>query len=162
VISDIRLDEDHEGWVTVQGDVLRAETSDFMLDCQPRRTRSGHRRALVHDETDGLTVNFNGDYPGGVTIGGPTVVHGAVAIDGGLRIRDGRLNLQAIEVDGFDPRLPSSGDPGDVVLLHHTSADPNFISSYTMWVCVGWTGNVEGGVSWTQVQLGDTVVGTGD
>ena len=33
----------------------------------PLKTR---RRALVHDTTDGLTVNFNRDYPGGVTIRG--------------------------------------------------------------------------------------------
>lgn len=162
MVADIRLDEDNEGWVTVQGNVLKAETSDFMLDCEPRRKRAGHRRALVHNADDGLTVNFNGDYPGGVTIGGPTVVHGAVTVVGGLQIRDGRLSLQTIEVDGFNPTLPRTGDAGDVILLHHTSSDPTLLSSYSMWVCIGWTGTVEGGVSWTQIQLGDTVVGTGD
>lgn len=32
--------------------------------------RKTQRRALVHDTNDGLTVNFNADYPGGVTIRG--------------------------------------------------------------------------------------------
>ena len=34
------------------------------------RDHRGFRRALVHDESDGLTINFNNDYPGGVTVGG--------------------------------------------------------------------------------------------
>lgn len=40
-----------------------------MLD-QPNRRKVGgpHRRALVHDQNDGLTINFNNDYGGGVTL----------------------------------------------------------------------------------------------
>ncbi|QXP53073.1 MULTISPECIES: hypothetical protein [unclassified Cellulophaga] len=40
------------------------------MDNADRRNGSGHRRALVHDHEDGLTINYNGDYPGGVTIKG--------------------------------------------------------------------------------------------
>jgi hypothetical protein len=44
--------------------------SDLVLDSSARRKPNGprFRRALVHDENDGLTVNFAGDYPGGVTV----------------------------------------------------------------------------------------------
>jgi hypothetical protein len=31
---------------------------------------SPYRRALVHDETDGLTINFSDDYPGGLSLSG--------------------------------------------------------------------------------------------
>ena len=44
--------------------------SDLVLDSPARRKPNGprFRRALVHDESDGLTINFAGDYPGGVTV----------------------------------------------------------------------------------------------
>jgi len=51
-----------------------------MLDSVARRkpptVGSGHRRALVHDQSDGLTINFNHDYPGGVTLNGPVTLTG--------------------------------------------------------------------------------------
>ena len=66
--SDIKLDGD---WVILEGNWTRVRTWDFMLDAPDRRqTNSGWRRALVHDSTDGLTINYNGDYPGGVKIKG--------------------------------------------------------------------------------------------
>jgi len=44
--------------------------SDLVLDSPARRKPNGprFRRALVHDESDGLTINFAGDYPGGVSV----------------------------------------------------------------------------------------------
>jgi hypothetical protein len=55
-----------------------------MLDSPERRKNAtGFRRALVHDQSDGLTVNFNGDYQGGVSINGSIInLNGP----GGLRI----------------------------------------------------------------------------
>jgi hypothetical protein len=44
-----------------------------MLDAAERRkvgNDSPHRRALVHDQNDGLTINFADDYPGGITLNG--------------------------------------------------------------------------------------------
>ena len=65
--SDIKLDAQDDGWVTIETNVLQSNSSDFILDNSARRqSAGGFRRALVHDETDGLTVNFAGDYPSGV------------------------------------------------------------------------------------------------
>jgi len=42
-----------------------------MLDSPERRKgNKPFRRALVHDQSDGLTINFGGDYEGGVRIVG--------------------------------------------------------------------------------------------
>jgi len=66
-------------WLIAEGAVFKAEASDLMLDSAARRSGGGpHRRALVHDFGDGLTINFKGDYPGGVTI------------------RDAKLNLRVV------------------------------------------------------------------
>lgn len=44
---------------------------DLCLDSPDRRkNESEYRRALVHDFSDGLTVNWDRDYPGGVTVEG--------------------------------------------------------------------------------------------
>jgi len=69
--TDIVLDERDGNWLQLDAAAIHARASDFMLD-QPARRRAGSRkpfrRALVHDEGDGLTINFGNDYPGGVTI----------------------------------------------------------------------------------------------
>ncbi|MGZ3667341.1 MAG: hypothetical protein ACXVDA_22975, partial [Ktedonobacterales bacterium] len=50
-------------------------TLDLMLDAPSRRiTQSGQRRALVHDNTDRLTINYASDYPNGVYISGQTSI----------------------------------------------------------------------------------------
>lgn len=74
--GDVKLDEGNENWVTVEGSVLRARTADLMLDSPGRRTAGGgpYRRALVHDQNDGLTLNFKRDYPGGVTLNAVTYI----------------------------------------------------------------------------------------
>jgi hypothetical protein len=67
--TDVKLDEHDGNWVVVEGKALKVSGSDLMLDEPSRRsTQLGLRRALVHDQNDGLTINFNRDYPGGVTI----------------------------------------------------------------------------------------------
>ncbi|WP_409178185.1 hypothetical protein [Brevibacillus fortis] len=76
--TDIKLDEGDGNHVVIEGTVVRTTASDLILDSPDRRIAGGLRRALVHDGTDGLTINFNGDYPGGVTVGGGMTVTGDV------------------------------------------------------------------------------------
>lgn len=69
--TDVRLDDVDGTFVAIQGRVLKIEGSDFMLDSAERRKGGGpFRRALVHDQNDGLTINFSGDYPGGLALNG--------------------------------------------------------------------------------------------
>ena len=69
-MTDVRLDEGSDGsFIVLEGRVVKAAGSDFMLDSPERRIGSEpFRRALVHNQNDGLTVNFNGDYSGGLTL----------------------------------------------------------------------------------------------
>lgn len=67
--TDILLDDFNGEWLTLAASAIKGVATDFMLDYPQRRGSSdGHRRALVHDAHDGLTINFNDDYPGGVTL----------------------------------------------------------------------------------------------
>lgn len=82
--TDIKLDQQGGDWLIVEGRILKTTASDFMLD-SPARRRGGpspFRRALVHNEQDGLTINFGGDYPGGVTVTGNLVVTGDLKVAG--------------------------------------------------------------------------------
>lgn len=64
-------------WIHLEGAITKAETTDFMLDSSSRRkTTSPFRRALVHDFGDGLTINWNNDYPAGVSVNGCRQVSG--------------------------------------------------------------------------------------
>lgn len=69
-MSDVVLDGDAQ--VTVLCENLNVLGHDVLIDAAARRSSNGprFRRALVHDEGDGLTVNFGNDYPGGVTLNG--------------------------------------------------------------------------------------------
>jgi hypothetical protein len=76
--TDLRLDDVDGTYVVVQGRVLKVVGSDFILDSPDRRKNdTPNRRAMVHDGNDGLTLNFNGDYPGGVTVTGELTFGGA-------------------------------------------------------------------------------------
>ena len=77
--TDIKLDEGDGNWLVIEGSVLKTTASDLILNSPGRRPQTGGlRRALVHDSRDGLTINFNGDYPGGVTMGGNLDVAGEI------------------------------------------------------------------------------------
>ena len=66
--SDIRLDGNT---TTIEGDFLKTTAVDVVIDATSRRRAAGgNRRALVHNFTDGLTLNWASDYPDGVTIEG--------------------------------------------------------------------------------------------
>jgi len=68
--SDIKLEEDS---IILEGNAIYVRGSDLLLDQilrRPGTNPTSFRRALVHNDHDGLTINFNGDYPNGVTIQG--------------------------------------------------------------------------------------------
>jgi hypothetical protein len=97
--------------VIVQGDVLDVQTYDVTLDHPVRRSRpTGVRRALVHDYSDGLTLNWDEDYPGGVTIKGGTTLDGVVIsgiIDArplATNLREPALVTRGRVIVGIDPR----------------------------------------------------------
>lgn len=59
--ADIKLDEN----------LIICEATDIILDAPERRHREGgYRRALVHGFEDELVLNYNRDYPGGITLVG--------------------------------------------------------------------------------------------
>jgi hypothetical protein len=69
--TDVKLDQADGTFLHLEARVVKTIGSDFMLDAPERHTGvRPFRRALVHDQGDGLTVNFAGDYPGGVTLNG--------------------------------------------------------------------------------------------
>ena len=71
-MSDIVFDQPPQQ-INVLCENILIQGHDLLLDSASRRrpgSVTGFRRALVHNQNDGLTINFNGDYPGGVTING--------------------------------------------------------------------------------------------
>jgi hypothetical protein len=93
--TDVKLDQGDGTFLVLEARVVKAVASDFMLDSSERRKGGGpHRRALVHDQNDGLTINFANDYEGGVTI------NGALVIRDGERIRGGIFLNGPITIDG--------------------------------------------------------------
>jgi len=86
--TDIKLDQQGGNWVLVEGTVLKCTGTELMLDSQARRAGNGgdHRRALVHDGGDRLTINFAHDYRGGVTVVGELAVTGDVKVGAGTRL----------------------------------------------------------------------------
>jgi hypothetical protein len=88
--TDIKLDQNGGNWLVADAAVLKTTASDLMLDAPGRRIGGGpHRRALVHDQADGLTLNFNGDYPGGITAAGAVKVTGRLTAGAGLEVTGG-------------------------------------------------------------------------
>lgn len=75
--GDVKLNGDT---VIIEGRVIQATATDVILDNKERRRKNASpislRRALVHNFDDGLTINFAGDYPGGVQINGPVTLPG--------------------------------------------------------------------------------------
>jgi hypothetical protein len=141
--TDIRLDDDpNEQWVTVDAGVLNVAGSDLILDSAARRNGNnrGFRRALVHSVGDGLTVNFNNDYPNGVTI------------------NDARLSLRVEKRSA----LSKDGRLGDLVLTHetHMLGGRPVGESVTLWLCIGSSLRVGGSVAqWVPISTGEPVDG---
>ncbi|WP_045875179.1 hypothetical protein [Pseudofrankia sp. DC12] len=119
--ADIILDDSDDGLVTIQGEILKSETTDFKLDSPERRSvDGGERRALVHNVNDGLTVNFEGDYPGGVSIDGDVLrAHSyELHLDSASRRHSPRGKRRALTHDTNDGlTLNIDGDyPGGVTI----------------------------------------------
>jgi hypothetical protein len=104
-MSDIRfVGED----IHVEGNVQKVTCFDIELDNAGRRKNSrGKRRAFVHDFQDGLTLNWNRDYPGGVTLNGDVKMpHGStVATLNGTVLRCTHHTLQ-LDHAAHRPSLP--------------------------------------------------------
>ncbi len=164
---------DGDGWLIAEGDVFKSTASDVMIDNPARRKNEGpFRRAFVHDFEDGLTINFAGDYPGGVTIT-KAKLDGALLTQSRINesrlddptlnrpvLKEATLNLRVVEQDA-DAGLPAEGNPGDVLVRFETSPLPEFIPRTSLWVCVE-TGRVDitPGAWWARIPLDEAVQGT--
>lgn len=148
--ADLKLGSpEGDGWLIAESDVFKATASDVMIDNPARRkTSSAFRRAFVHDFDDGLTINFAGDYPGGVTINSG-------------KVQNAMLNLHIVTQD-VDIDLPAQGNPGDVLVLHQTSSLPEFIPQTSVWICVPSPNGIDliPGAWWARIPLADAVQGT--
>jgi hypothetical protein len=102
-VSDIIFDTSDQ--ITVQCDNLNVRGHDLLLDSIGRRKPNGPRlrRALVHDQNDGLTLNYSHDYPGGVTINGVS----ALDVGGNLQFR----------ISHHDEILLGGGHPPDETVI---------------------------------------------
>lgn len=149
---DISLGEpDNADSIVLMGRVIKSSASDLILDAPSRRGTGGGRlrRALVHNQRDGLTINYNGDYPGGVKIVGAA------------------LNLQAQRQEGGTPELPKQATVGDLILVRNITQMPvggaQFAETIgdecSLWLCVGSL-DITGVALWKRLALGDSVAGT--
>lgn len=106
--TDVKLDQDNGFSIVLDAAVVKATATDVVLDSPHRHTGRGTtRRALVHDFGDGLTVNWSGDYPGGVTINGSVITLNTLTLDSPAA-GDVRLTFfhpDELDQDG-DPRVP--------------------------------------------------------
>jgi hypothetical protein len=78
------------GTATVNG--LVANTTDFILDAAGRRPVGTRplQRALVHEESDVLVVNYDGDFEGGTRMDSSVTVTGNLTVNGNLTV-SGRI-----------------------------------------------------------------------
>lgn len=101
--TDIKLDQQNGTWVVIDALAVKTSAADLMIDNPARRRGpSPLRRALVHDMQDGLTINFGGDYPGGVTVVGNLAVSGDVQAGGtalGAAVASLQAVVRALQVD---------------------------------------------------------------
>jgi hypothetical protein len=149
--TDIILDDGGEETIRIKGSAVTMESADLLLDHPDRRLNNrGVRRALVHDQRDGLTINYNGDYPGGVTIVG-------------LNLPDKNPGMiKVLSQNGRAPRLPMKASRGELVVV--VNRDPIFVgeAAVSLWICVGFTRRIVGGggslAIWNDIPFGPDVV----
>lgn len=90
----------HDDELSIRSRVVRMQSTDVMLDDTERRSaREGLRRALVHDAGDRLTLNYEGDYPGGVSI------HGSIDVPGQLTVGGADVAAELAQLRGRVERL---------------------------------------------------------
>lgn len=123
MLSDIQFDGEQ---VKIEGSVLAVHAADLIIDSPDRRTKTKagkktppYRRALVHDQQDGLTINFNGDYPGGVT------AYGTMRVDAFRARRGNALICQSPDfiLDAKERRSSASDPKAARRALVHDQAD---------------------------------------
>lgn len=123
--GDIKLDgnkviiESNGNNLTLDGPFLMAKACDFWL-WDPNRLKSGTlpdptRRAMIHTFADGVGINVNRDYPGGVEIGGDikildklvgdVTIQNNLAVAGDLEVKSGLKLKGDLEVSHGDIRL---------------------------------------------------------
>jgi hypothetical protein len=96
-----------------------------------------------------LTINFNHDYPGGVTLNGVAT-----------------LSLKPRSYQGGTPKLPKTAEVGDLILLHGSSGGGVLAQVHggselvSLWLCVGSDQHVNPSALWKQIQMGASVRGT--
>jgi hypothetical protein len=135
MVTDIKL---NDRFVEIDGNALKAQTWDIMLDSPDRRIQPTpeYRRALVHNIGDKLTINYAKDYPGGVEIEGRTKIEDlevtgsakvqnlevAGTIKGHTKIEDLEVTSGDVKIGGVTIKGPKKG-PFNVasVLQPHTS-----------------------------------------
>ncbi len=132
--SDIILDEDK---IHIKGiNQLKIESQDLILDRLDRRPGTDpntDRRALVHDDGDVLSVNYNGDYMGGVRIDGGE--SGEVPLTIQHSRPETALKLKNLE----DFALISFGeirDWGPKSLVINCGGDDNYVGIEGKWVTI--------------------------
>lgn len=121
-MSDIKFTTGNE--VIVEAFTLKMEGADLRIDYGPRRTNnSDHRRAIVHDYSDGLTINWANDYPGGISLNGNVKVS---ELSGShLRVRHHDLHL-----DNDSRRSSTSGNRRAMVHDFNDGLTLNWASDY--------------------------------
>lgn len=147
-MSDIRFEGE---WVHVDGNILKVATSDIMLDHGPRRrSPGGHRRALVHDFNDGLTINWGPDYPGGVTINGKVTISDRIV---------GRLYLECNDLLLDDPsrRRVAGGHRRALVHDFNDGLTINWAADYPGGVTINGAVNCPGTLRVGSTDVGPTI-----
>lgn len=121
---------------TIDGNWLLVRCWDIKLDAASRRsTTTGERRALVHGAGDELVVNYNSDYPGGVTI------RGNVRISEQIKQNHLRLESHDLHLNHPDRRSTPSGDRRALVHGFNDELVLNWAKDYPGGVAVH--GNLE-------------------
>lgn len=114
--------------ISLDGSAVVITGTDLRLDDAERRHghSGGYRRALVHDFEDGLTLNWDKDYKGGVTIRGDVRIPDFALIDNASakRIHAERIELKVsspLPNIGTVPGAPSHTTVGSQVPLPHST-----------------------------------------
>ena len=76
------------------GGVLAEDGSDFKLGLNDGRAAGSNQRALVHDSSNVLKINYAGDFTGGVDVNGPSMtVDGTLTVSGNAYFNGSLYNL---------------------------------------------------------------------
>lgn len=157
-MTDIRFDGD---WIHLEGTIAKSATTDLMLDSPGRRkTGTPHRRALVHDFDDGLTINWANDYPAGVTINSCRTINGHNNLDWlTIRSRVTQIRGTDLMLDGGSERR---GDRGVLKPIRRSPYRRALVHGWGDQLVLNWDHDYRGGVVVNgRVTMGDGAVVAG-